>query len=273
MSWHFSQALVAAFLEASSLGGERSAPSNSIPSAPDDSCSAKMKDTWHRSLFGTMYAPSTDGHGEELLTWFQEASRVRTLAQPEKAQELKEPKADFGERWHESLARWDRDTCSWRTPQTLFSGDLAAFSGIWPRWGLMRTGECWGRITPGHLTGGTEFGSWPTPRSTDGDRGGRGDLIQAVRGNKNNHFKLWPTPCASDADKWSNQSEAERIQKGQAVRLNTAVSPGGGMGGQLNPNWIEWLMGWPIGWTASAPLATGKFQEWLLSHGINSLED
>jgi hypothetical protein len=20
-------------------------------------------------------------------------------------------------------------------------------------------------------------------------------------------------------------------------------------GGQLNPEWVEWLMGWPIGWT------------------------
>jgi hypothetical protein len=25
-------------------------------------------------------------------------------------------------------------------------------------------------------------------------------------------------------------------------------------GAQLNPDWVEWLMGWPIGWTALAPL-------------------
>jgi hypothetical protein len=28
----------------------------------------------------------------------------------------------------------------------------------------------------------------------------------------------------------------------------------------------EWLMGWPMGWTAREPLATGKFQEWRRLH-------
>ncbi len=35
----------------------------------------------------------------------------------------------------------------------------------------------------------------PTPRSTDADRGGRGDLIQMVRGNSNRHFA--PTSSTS----------------------------------------------------------------------------
>jgi hypothetical protein len=38
-------------------------------------------------------------------------------------------------------------------------------------------------------------------------------------------------------------------------------------GGSLNPDWVEWLHGWPIGWTALAPLAMDKFQQWLDSHG------
>ena len=37
--------------------------------------------------------------------------------------------------------------------------------------------------------------------------------------------------------------------------------------GQLNPEWVEWLMGWPIGWTALEPLATDRFQRWLRLHG------
>ena len=35
----------------------------------------------------------------------------------------------------------------------------------------------------------------------------------------------------------------------------------------LNPSWVEWLMGWPIGWTDLKPLAMDKFQQWLRSHG------
>jgi DNA (cytosine-5)-methyltransferase 1 len=37
--------------------------------------------------------------------------------------------------------------------------------------------------------------------------------------------------------------------------------------GQLNPEWVEWLMGWTIGWTDLKPLEMGKFQQWLNSHG------
>lgn len=31
---------------------------------------------------------------------------------------------------------------------------------------------------------------------------------------------------------------------------------------RLNPYWVEWLMGWPIGWTDLRPLATDKFRSW-----------
>ncbi len=29
-------------------------------------------------------------------------------------------------------------------------------------------------------------------------------------------------------------------------------------GGSLNPTWVEWLMGWPLGWTDLRPSATGR---------------
>ncbi len=37
--------------------------------------------------------------------------------------------------------------------------------------------------------------------------------------------------------------------------------------GSLNPDWTEWLMGYPIGWTDLKELAAGKFQRWLGQHG------
>lgn len=41
-------------------------------------------------------------------------------------------------------------------------------------------------------------------------------------------------------------------------------------GGKLTPAFCEWFMGWPIEWTASKPLETGRFQQWLRSHGVDS---
>jgi len=33
--------------------------------------------------------------------------------------------------------------------------------------------------------------------------------------------------------------------------------------GQLNPDWVEYLMGWPMGWTSLAPLPPEQWEEWL----------
>jgi DNA (cytosine-5)-methyltransferase 1 len=76
----------------------------------------------------------------------------------------------------------------------------------------------------------------------------------AYRGGRKEKF--WPTPNASDVTKWSHQSLSERLEKGQQVRLNTAVAPAGGQGGSLNPTWVEWLMGFPEGWTDLKPSET-----------------
>jgi hypothetical protein len=75
--------------------------------------------------------------------------------------------------------------------------------------------------------------------------------------------KRWRTPNATDGAKWWNQSQQEREQKGQQVRLCHQLSAGG----SLNPTWVEWLMGWPLGWTDLKPLETGKFRQWQQQHG------
>ena len=42
---------------------------------------------------------------------------------------------------------------------------------------------------------------------------------------------------------------------------------GARLGGTLNPEWAEWYMGWPIGWTGLQPLEMGRFVKWLAKHG------
>jgi len=35
----------------------------------------------------------------------------------------------------------------------------------------------------------------------------------------------------------------------------------------MNPAWVEWLMGWPLGWTDLQPLEMAKFRQWCALHG------
>ena len=111
---------------------------------------------------------------------------------------------------------------------------------------------------PGISDSGSGF--LPTIRSTDGDRGGRGDLIQAVRGNQNKHFKLYPTVTRhgnynrKGASKHSGDGLATVIQREMlptptANRWNGLQSHGVNViRGALNPQWVSWYMGYPENW-------------------------
>ncbi len=63
--------------------------------------------------------------------------------------------------------------------------------------------------------------------------------------------KMWPTPMAHEAR--LGYQDRSRGKKGTQESLTTKVinNLGGreAVSGQLNPAWVEWLMGFPIGWT------------------------
>ena len=53
---------------------------------------------------------------------------------------------------------------------------------------------------------------------------------------------MWPTPTVNDSKKNGGPSQLrDREKKGK--NLNAKA------GGSLNPEWVEWLMGFPKGWT------------------------
>jgi len=103
---------------------------------------------------------------------------------------------------------------------------------------------------------------WPTPQSRDW-KGPPGAGSQARKGRMSSlpaAVRIWPTPTARD--RYSRgPSEAER----NSPSLNYVAT--GGDGGKLNPTWVEWLMGFPIGWTDLRPLGMGRFRQWLNSFG------
>lgn len=145
MSWHFSRALVEAYLEESCSAGGRSRLSKSMLTAARSLRRGKTTAACRSSQFGMTSRRLMDAHGAALLMWYRADFLARTSA-PQAGQTAKGSAAarnrDCGQRWRASFARFDPDTHSWKIPQlSLFEG-LISFSEIWPRWGLMRDGEC-----------------------------------------------------------------------------------------------------------------------------------
>ena len=80
--------------------------------------------------------------------------------------------------------------------------------------------------------------------------------------------KMWPTPCAS-ASKGSSPAALTR-RDGQSRandRIDHAVMASDG--GQLNPVFVEWLMGWPLGWTE----VVGKSSRTLVEPPLDALTE
>jgi hypothetical protein len=141
----------------------------------------------------------------------------------------------------------------------------------------------------GRITKGTESGFLPTPVAMDAGSGRFNTSIggkprptlalmarkqlwptPTVCGNYNRKgasatsgdglataVKMWPTPTAHNAKETNAPSEALRNTPTLAAQA----------GGQLNPNWVEQLMGWPIGHTDLKPSETAKSRSVELKHG------
>ena len=105
---------------------------------------------------------------------------------------------------------------------------------------------------------------WPTPKCSDSrhaisrhitDPEGRwiGNLGEVVYA-----METFPTPMASDnrdRGNLSSPSVQRRLKIGKQVSLGQSVSQ---TSGRLNPQWVGWLMGWPVGWTSLKPWAMDK---------------
>lgn len=249
MAWTISNAMMSAYENSrSSLelaaessvaicsDGERSAQSSTTPMPDQYYWPDKTTEHSRLSRFGMTCERLTGSHGEALLTWYLAGFPARTSAQLEREPDLMESEADSGVRWQGSLARYDRAASLWRTAQSSLVEGLDEYSETWPRWGSMLSGELYLRQTPALPTSESESGFWPTPNVPNG-------------GRSTKHITDWRGKSA--------YHNGKKVQVGLESVL----------GGAPHPTFLEWLMGWPIGWTDIKPLAMDKFREWQHQHG------
>lgn len=171
---------------------------------------------------------------------------------------------------------YDRRTCcSWNSSETLKGWDTPSNrllyrlvpsapatgeteSPWWPTptvadtftWGMKSNQQKPGSMHSVNLSDAVQM--WPTPSASDCGRTAinphltaNGTVRHIGKNGKQSYARLdavaamFPTPIATD---WKNRG-CKDYRKNREHQLQTMV------GGQLNPAWVEWLMGFPPGWT------------------------
>lgn len=233
MSWHYSQALVAEYLEDTCSDGGRSAPSRTTLTASAYCCDDRMTAFLSLSQSGMTFEPLTVTFGRDVLAWFLEVFPVRTSALPAEERASMERIQVCGSRCSGSRKKSSRDTCLSKIHRCSGREAWRSYCKGLPMWGSMHDGVCF-RLAP------------------------------LVRHTCESDCSFWPTPTASMATRgWTMLGRPGKGRYRRETLENCA-----GIGCRLPVSMQESIIGWPIGWTDLELLGTARFRQWLSWHGI-----
>jgi len=254
------------------LGDWNSASGSSLPStAPSCTWNAKplpprswsrawQRVSWLRRLSGTTCGPSTADAG--VASWIVSLpdSPASRGVKPDPIPAPTMP-AGSGRISSTALAKWDPRSSSWKMSLPLFpEEDWPPYSADWPTAGTLRNGVISPRPPLGHPMNACASSSWPTATASDSD-------------------DKWPTPASRDykgenasvhLDHASGRKHLDQLPNFIAYCFPLAPpTPPGGVSSspigrtsprhsvpRINVSFVEWLMGFPIGWTDSGLSAT-----------------
>lgn len=226
---------------------------------------------------------------EDLRTWLQGDSLASPLALPANEPEQTTP-ATCGPQRLTPYAQLDPLTASLKTFQVcLLPGILNESYATLPKAGIACDGVVYRLLKWERPISETDYGLWPTPKTRDASgkcrspkaQGGP-SLTEAVR-----RSAMLPTPRANKIGGYSSARFRPTLEQVVKMKYPTPRAGSdtlvGGTGhwqmlqgteleanrGKLNPDWIDWLMGFPIGYTALKPLEMHKFRQWCEQHGIS----
>jgi hypothetical protein len=183
------------------------------------------RNKWMQPLFGRMLEPSLWGHFETMYKLWLEAIHANHLVSLDREGE-RMTQDTCGPILQKPLRQLDLFDVFSKTSKDTLPPGCATSSRTWPQWITEQRGEYSARLRSAHHTNEKGFLSWPTPTAHLAKEGAypaeftRHTPTLTARVN-------WPTgqPC---------QDKNNMIGKSH---------------GLLNPEWVEQLMGVPVGWT------------------------
>ncbi len=178
------------------------------------------------------------------------------------------------------LASFDPDTWLLKTSQACALEGWTTFSGTLPRSGMMRNGRVYERPMSAPHIDENGSGLWPTPRAEERQQHNSSDKYVAL----SKAVRTWPTPRVTTGGMIASKKQVRAVLEGRinergagACKLELSVEVAEArkdwatptahprthtprqvdhgeqlanqVRGQLNPTWVEWLMGFPLGWT------------------------
>jgi hypothetical protein len=223
----------------SSLTASEPSRTSSSTTTPKPSCfHGWQTEGWIVPPCGPTCEHSTAIRGADEWISYTGDSRARISVSQGSGPGSPEPEAGSGLNSLESLARFDPDSCSWKTSQDcLLTQHSDEFSETWPRSGLMRGGRVFPQAPWVLHTSETAFGYLPTPNKSLGRTFGPDELTcmrKETTGLRPSGAKI------GSSLRWCPEYIRERLRTG----------------GYLNPVWLERLMGYPDNWSDAGPSAT-----------------
>lgn len=266
MSWLYLPERAVACSEPSICSdGKPSAMSSGTSTPSKFSKQGSETDTLTMLQSGTIVLPSTGDRGlDSWMSSLRDFHASRSVLREKDS--LNTIHATDGLLLSASFAKYNPDLRSWRTFQVSYLSPITdEYLGTWPKRVSISNKIAYLHKKSVHRIYASDSGLFPTPivshSSWMRSHGKRSWMLSGMA--LHNKWPTYGTPNTKGIDGSKHQRIAAK-KNGMFITHS---------GGKLNPNWVEWLMGWPIGWTDLKPLATGKFRQWLRKHGKDSAEN
>ena len=161
----------------------------------------------------------------------------------------------------EPLAKFDQSSHLWKTQINLFGEALTLSLETWTSWGMMWHGVYYPLPMSARPICVKGFGAlpsgemFPTPTVNTAKNAVTESQLKRKTIDLINYVAMYPTPCIHGVS--GGSGNVRKIKAIKHLTLEEKLSMQAGNGGKINPEWVEWLMGWVIGWTTVRPEICG----------------